>query len=395
MLMRLAILQVAALIGIIGVQSIAKAEFKYNDVRTPKDPDQFECLLLGDTYFGEMYQKKRERNFDPFLDLATDADYDYSAQNLRAMLDDSDLNIANLETAITNKVSSPLSALGKEYLHKGHIVRTPNALKRHGIDVVSLANNHSLDYGIEGMNQTKERLRRVGIQHFGSGDNRSKALHPYLFKVPMSGGREFKVALIGALQERETYNSQGFDFYAGESRPGVAALDEDRIQNLVKKLREFDRDIFIILFLHWGRDYEKITAKQQALAERWQEMGINAVIGHGPHAIQPVEIRGDQLLAYSIGNFIFNSTGRYATKHANAYSLITRLIKPSDSDNVYFRFYPTFIDNTVVHFAPRLIGPAELPEVVETLGLSQEARKSLGRDKHGWFIEVKIPERRQ
>lgn len=372
--------------------SSARADFKFHEIQNLKNPDRFECLFLGDLYYGEVYQEKYKQKGDFALDLSQESGYDQAAINLRQILGDSDLNIANLASPITNMIESPLAIQNKEYLHKGDVIKTPAALLRHQINVVSLANNHLLDYGIQGLTQTQELLKRSGISHFGSGENLNQAMQPYLFKVPLKGGKEFKVAVIGALEERDSYKTQRFDFYASKFRNGVAPLREKRIEKLVKELRAFDKDIFIILFPHWGRDYEKVTATQQALAESWIQIGVNVVIGHGSHTAHPVRVEGNQLLAFSIGNSIFNSIGRFEKRYTNAYSMIVRLIKKSDKDTVAFRFYPTFNDNTEVKFSPRFVKHAEFAHVLDDVKTDETSKKKIGRDQYGWFFEYEISE---
>lgn len=370
----------------------AHSHFSYNEIRQLRSADKFECLFLGDTYYGESYQERYKNDWRPFLDLSENSGYDRATINLQRMLFDSDLNIANLEGTLTNKKVSPLIAAGKDYVHKGDIRKATQALLRHRIDVVSLANNHAVDYGIDGLRQTQALLAQNSIKYFGAGENNHKALQPYLFKVPLGDGREFKVAVIGALQERQSYGERGFNFYANTNRAGVAQLNEYNIRQLVRDLREFDKDIFIILFPHWGRDYQKVTNIQRVLADSWKEIGINAVIGQGAHIAQPIEVSDNQITLFNIGNFIFNAAGRFESMRASAYSFIVKMIKFSGSDRVVFRVYPTFGDNRLVDYSPRFVGPEEFSNVLEELEIGDVPGRILGRDSHGWYVQFNISE---
>jgi len=397
---------ISAIPSLCAWQAIA---FDFQEIRDLKNPKQFECLFLGDTYYGEVYQDRYRANLEPFLDLNNRDGYDQTIQEFREILESTDLNIANLATPITDMKNSPLGTSSKEYLHKGHAINTPSALKRHGFNVVSLANNHALDYGVSGLLQTQRLLRKEGIQYFGAGDNLNSALQPYLFKVPLGEGREFKVAVIGAQELRESYRCDQFDFYANNKCPGVAPLNIDLIKKLVDDLRKAEPNIFILLFPHWGRDYETITGSQRALAERLKEIGVNAVIGHGSHLAHQVEIEKNQMMAFSLGNFIFNSRGRYKKKFVEAYSVMVKMIKSSTCSHVKFRFYPIFGDNRQVAFIPHFVEVAEFEKVTQYLHVVEKSkpakklskghnnkpsdsknRGKLGKDQHGWFFEYKI-----
>src|SRR4051794_25712739 len=115
-----------------GWQAIAFDDFEFQEIRDLKNPEQFECLFLGDTYYGEVYQDRNRTNSEPFLDLSNLEGYDKTIREFRGILDSTDLNIANLATPITDMKHSPLAESSKEYLHKGHALDTPNALRRHG-----------------------------------------------------------------------------------------------------------------------------------------------------------------------------------------------------------------------------------------------------------------------
>jgi hypothetical protein len=371
-------------------QAKAQGTFEFDEIGPLKKQDMFQCLLVGDTYYGEGYQSKYNAQNLPYLDLGEADGYDTSAQNFRKILDDSDLNIVNLETTITNAATSPLVSLAKEYIHYSDIKKTPEALVRHNIHVVSLANNHALDFGVEGLRQAQASLTRHGIKFFGAGENRKEASKPYLFSVKLDDGRYFKAAVISAFQVREGYKRKGFDYYADKVRPGAFGLDVEKIKKKIAKLRKIDKDIFIILYPHWGRDYEKITLEQRHLAAMLEPLGINAIIGQGAHTAQPIVKKDNKITAFNIGNFMFNSRGRFDSKRSFGYSFITKLIKPLDSDQVMFRFYPIYSNNKDIKYVPRFVGPAEFHAVLDYAKISEDPDKVLGRDEYGFFIEYQV-----
>ena len=123
-----------------------------------EQPEQIRLLFVGDTSFGENYQDKLEREGDSHL-LKTRG-YDYSLQQLRPLLDNADFTIANLETPITKLSVSPHTGK-KKFIHWDNPTEAPAALQRHRIHAVSLANNHTLDFGVPGLEETFAALRQL------------------------------------------------------------------------------------------------------------------------------------------------------------------------------------------------------------------------------------------
>jgi len=147
-----------------------------------------QILFVGDTSFGENYQTRKGRN-----NILKTKGYHYPLKNFKSLLLQSDLVIANLETPITNLPQSPFPEKG--YVHWSDVRKAPKALQEHNITVVSLANNHTLDYGIKGLKQTLLVLAKNNIEWFGAGMNQKEASEPYIkeFKV---GKKVFRLAVI-------------------------------------------------------------------------------------------------------------------------------------------------------------------------------------------------------
>ena len=176
-------------------------------------------------------------------------------------------------------------------------------------DLVSLANNHTTDYGTQGLMQTIELLDRKGILHVGAGRNIHEALEPAI--ITRNGLR------IGFLAYEATVWSFGGD--AKEGKPGVAKIhvnsllppphvpDEDLVR-MAQHIRDVRSsvDILVVSF-HWGAELTTTLAPhQQSLAHTAVDSGADIVIGHHPHILQGLEVYKKRAICYSLGDFIFD-----------------------------------------------------------------------------------------
>ena len=199
-----------------------------------------------------------------------------------------DLTIGNLECAIVKQGH----AEDKPYTFRGPEAALP-LLKQH-FSAVSLANNHSGDWGKAGFATELELLRQSKLPYFGGGKNLREAHQPLVLNV-----RGRRVAFLG-------YNDfPPRRFAAGPARPGTAWLVEKDAGADIKTARE-QADL-VLLFLHWGEDLEpRVMPEQQALARKLIEAGADAVIGGHAHLTQTVEWHKDRPIVYSLGNFVFD-----------------------------------------------------------------------------------------
>ena len=198
--------------------------------------------------------------------------------------------MANLECAISTR---GWAVSGKEYTFRG----APSSLAaaaRAGLDVVSVANNHSLDFGVEAFVDTLRHARRYGLQTIGGG-TLAVARRPY---VARAGG--LRIAMLGYSDVRPA----GFD--ATASSPGAAPADPVAIARDVASARRVADAV--VVYFHWGNELELVpNGQQQALAAVAFRAGATVVLGAHPHVLQPVERRGRTLVAWSLGNFVFGA----------------------------------------------------------------------------------------
>jgi len=208
----------------------------------------------------------------------------------KALLSD-DLTIGNLECA----VATCGVRAAKKYTFRANPALLPG-LRRGGIDAVSLANNHALDYGRPALVETFKHLRAAGLPFAGAGESLAAAARP----VVMSAGRE-RVALVAASRVLPSGS-----WCAGADRPGIApAYDPTRLLAEIRGARS-DADM-VVAYLHWGTERAiRPQRYQRALARRCIEAGADLVVGAHPHVLQGFEYCGGRLIAYSLGNFVFN-----------------------------------------------------------------------------------------
>ncbi|MEZ4501119.1 MAG: CapA family protein [Dehalococcoidia bacterium] len=212
----------------------------------------------------------------------------YALERALPLFDGADLVIGNLEGTLTDR-GVPLE--------KTYTFRTPPALVEAlaPFDAVSLANNHSTDYGSEGLEDTLAALDGAGIEAFGAGLDAARAEAPAILEA-----RGLRVAILG-IDDIEGVTP------ASEDAPGVAFAPADPALLSPRIEAAADEADFVVLFMHAGTEYDQVpTDRQRALAHAAIEAGADLVIGAHPHVLQPFEEYGDGLIAYSLGNFVFD-----------------------------------------------------------------------------------------
>ncbi|NJD24632.1 MAG: CapA family protein [Betaproteobacteria bacterium] len=162
-------------------------------------------------------------------------------------------------------------------------------------DAVSLANNHSGDYGHDALLETMAHLDAAGIARFGGGRDLAEAHRPLWIER-----KGLKIAILG-------YNEfKPRAFEAGPDWPGVAWSEDDRVIADIRAANAAGAD-HVIPFLHWGWEKEtQPSERQRSFARRLIDAGAAAVVGGHPHVTQGAEIYKGRPLNYSRGNFVFD-----------------------------------------------------------------------------------------
>src|SRR4030095_2747728 len=181
--------------------------------------DSLKVIFLGDTHFGENYQMDPKINRG--VNIIKEKGYDYFFKNVKELLLSSSLSIANLETPLMRDTAS-LTSLSRDYIHSSNPDSTPYYLSKYNIQSVSIANNHILDLGFEGLNSTLNALNNYGITPFGAGFTEEQARKPFNKKFTASG-KEFDLYVFGGYWYRTRFNVEK-KYYANGDTGGVSLL---------------------------------------------------------------------------------------------------------------------------------------------------------------------------
>jgi len=362
-------------------------------VKRRRGTPHFGVLFVGDTGFGENYQDQYAARGSKHL--LNDKGYDYPLAKVRGALIDADLVVANLETPVTNVKESPF-AEEKSWLHWSDVDKAPDHLRSHNIDIVSLANNHTFDFGDEGFEQTLDVLSKKGVICLGGGKDERDASAPLVIDASV-GASHVRIAVISSFDASKKYREK-YTKQAGKNTGGLDLLDPKRIAKKVRKLKAADPDILVIAFPHWGPNYKWRSKRQDEFADKLLDAGVDLIIGHGAHMLQQFEQRDGRWVVFSIGNFVFNSLGRYEKMGAPPYSMVAKLIVESEQGalKTSLRLYPTLTDNKVTKYQTRFVTDGEFRKVKKVLTAEQKSDVvaisdvPCGRDEFGPFFELEI-----
>ena len=241
------------------------------------DPSAVTLVFGGDIMLAETVGERIAQGIDPFADVAP-------------FLQTADATIANLECVVAT-TGTPME--GKPFTFRAD-PRVLPVLAKH-FPIVSLANNHTGDFGHEAFIEQLDRLKQQGIAYFGGGRNCAEARTPHIIEL-----KGLRIALLGYCD----YHPREFE--AGSNWPGTAWAVGPQIEADIKAARTLYHADLVIPFMHWGLQYVPENKSQRKLAHLMIRAGADAVIGSHPHVTQAVEYYRGKLIIYSLGNFVFN-----------------------------------------------------------------------------------------
>jgi poly-gamma-glutamate capsule biosynthesis protein CapA/YwtB (metallophosphatase superfamily) len=261
----------------------------------------------------------------------------YPFTEVLPFLGSADIVAGNLESAISTR--------GKAVENKKFTLRAgkiaARALTSAGIRVVTLANNHSMDFGPLAFRDTLLSLEENGVLYTGAGMDLDDARTPALVKV--------KGRTLAFLAYSLTFP---LDFFASPGRPGTAPGFADFVKADIEKVRP--RSDLVIVSFHWGA--ELLTAAkdyQIELGHRAIDWGADLVLGHHPHVLQELEVYKGRLIAYSLGNFVFGSE----SNRTNTSMIL--LVTFQGKTLVRVEAVPLDINNYRVRYRPRVLAGKE------------------------------------
>ena len=234
---------------------------------------------------------------DAYNSNTNEYDFSYVFDDIRYYIKNANITVANLETTFAGKE--------KGYSNYPRF-NTPDALaynlKDLGVDVVSTAGNHSLDYGFDGLSRTIDVLNTADISHVGTYQSQ-KERNTILFKYV----KGIKIAFLNY-----AYGTNGISIPSDKSYC-INLIDKDLIKKDIDSAKSQNADI-IIASVHWGTEYSTVpNDSQNELADFLFQNGVNIILGTHPHVLQKMEKRTvtledgssqDGFIIYSLGNFI-------------------------------------------------------------------------------------------
>ena len=260
-----------------------------------------------------------------------------------------DLTIADLECTLSDTITPPTDPYTFSFMTYTAGVQ---GLQLAGIDAVSQANNHSMNFGVRGMNDTLAALDKVGIRHFGIGPDLNTAREPLILEA-----RGLRIAWLG-------FDGITGDTYgATPTSPGTSPLAPENVAADVAAASK--RADVVIPFIHWGVEYTLVpTHQQRAIARQAIDAGASMVIGSHPHWVQGIEVYQGRPILYSLANFVFDQDWSLETKQG----LILHLFF-SGSKLAGMRLVPVLIES---FYRPRIVSGGDMVTILDRVWSSTD-----------------------
>lgn len=251
--------------------------FEIKESPVEEEKKSFKILIVGDTMLARSIGDKIKAGDNPF-------------KYVKDKFAEYDLVVANLECVISDK---GVAARGKSYTFQAP-VSSIQLIEENGIDVVSLANNHTMDFGAEALTDMLSRLSNSNIKHFGAGNNLEEAYTPLIINK-----NNLKIAFVGFNGVQNNYTN------VKPTSPGSAYFDTVLMKKSIMQAQE-EADI-VIPYVHWGIDFVlPVSSSQKSFARVMLDSGADIVVGNHPHLIQASENVNGRMVYYSLGNFVFD-----------------------------------------------------------------------------------------
>lgn len=318
-------------------------------------------------------------NFQSAYNSETDS-YDFSNvfTDIKPYIENADIAVGNLETTFA----------GKNVGYSGYpTFNTPEALAKNivdlGVDVVSTANNHSLDKRYNGLISTLDELDKVGLSH--TGTYRSKEEQDTILTKNVNG---INIAFLSF-----TYGTNGIPVPSGKEYC-VNLIDENLILDQLSKAKALNPDV-ICVSMHWGDEYKLVQNKtQEKLADFLFKNGVDIILGSHPHVLEPMEKRTitledgstkDGFLIYSLGNFM---SGQVIENTRNSIILQLQITKHSNNKITIdsYNYIPTYMLDTGSNSSDRY----KILDVNNTISKYENGDTSISENLYNTLKSVKV-----
>ena len=217
---------------------------------------------------------------------------EYPWSDVSVLFGDYDLTVVNLE--------GPLCSGGEAHPDQSSLCLRGDTscaapMAAAGVNAVCLSNDHIMDYGTAGLEETMTALRTEGLGVFGAGSSRSAAEQPLILEADNGA----KVALLSFCDVAPP------SYAAGDDSPGISASSRDRVADAVSQAA--GESPYVVVYLHWGElGSAEITYRQRELARTCVQAGADLVVGCHPHVVQGIEVIDGVPVVYSLGNLVFS-----------------------------------------------------------------------------------------
>jgi len=332
------------------------SDFKALKQRLPEKSEEVSLVAVGDIMPSRgVANRIRAHN-----------DFNYPFLKTRDYLKTGDIVFGNLESPVTP---------GRQIQSKEMVFRTDpgfvEALREAGFSVLSLANNHTPNFGEKGLQDTFHYLGKAGIKHAGAGKNEQEAYSPVYIER-----KGIKFAFLAYNDKDVVSPSYG----AHGDRAGTAFMDTQRMTKAVKAAKQ--KADFVIVSMHAGREYtEEPNRSQVNFARAAVDAGAELVIGHHPHVVQTAEKYKGKYIFYSLGNFVFDQMWSRATREG-------LIVKASfnKSGVTKFELQPVFIED---YAQPQILEGRRAEEVLERLRIPLSKRSIFAWSQKAGTFESK------
>ena len=251
-------------------------------------------------------------------------DFNPAFTDIKKYTENADITIGNLETTF-----APDSVAYSGYPTFNSPKELGIALKNIGVDVLSTANNHSLDKGYSGLTSTIDKLDEIGLEHIGTYKSSEEQE-----KILIKDVNGISIAFLSY-----TYGTNGIPVPSGKEYC-INLIDKELISKQIKQAKEQNVDL-ICVNMHWGDEYKlKQNSTQEQLADFLFKEGADIILGSHPHVLEPMEKRTialedgttkDGFVIYSLGNFI---SGQVIANTKNTIILNLKITKHGDSGKI-------------------------------------------------------------
>ncbi|MEY9214180.1 CapA family protein [Thermobifida halotolerans] len=234
--------------------------------------------------------------FEGMLRQRLDSDPATALGPVSEVFQEADVSVVNLETAVTD---GGTPAPGKQFVFRAPATAF-TALESAGVDVATVANNHGMDYGTDGLIDTLDNAEAADFPVIGAGRDLSEAYEPEFFEV--NGNT---LAIIGATDVLDDHLIS--EWTAGEGKPGLASTKGEMLTHAIQAVEDAgSRADAVIVFLHWGLEGDHCPLPHApGLAQQLIDAGATAVVGGHAHVVSPGGYMGDAYVHYGLGNFVF------------------------------------------------------------------------------------------